>query len=310
MIILLYFGIILSKWGVFLLIIDEKGYEYRKWKGESSFPVGTGICDITHFCNNAFECHWHDGIELLCVVEGELVHTVNGKRFLMKEGDFMFVNSGSMHEGHASECGRCRYMVVSFLTSLLCPEDKGRIANKYFGETMSKENFPLAFLSAEDSRAKEIRSLCDKACRLNKERPVCYELKIKSALLEVWAILYSVACESGSGFKNDVSIDRIKRALEYIGENYHNKLTLGEIASKCNISASELCRSFKRAMHRTLFDYITDLRLRKSIELIDEGKSVTEAAQSSGFFDSSYYTKMFKRYMGRTPREYIKSKKD
>ena len=59
-------------------------------------------------------------------------------------------------------------------------------------------------------------------------------------------------------------------------------------------------------MHRTPFDYVTDLRVRKSTELLDKGTSVTEAAMSSGFFDSSYYTKTFKRYMGCTPREYVK----
>lgn len=53
--------------------------------------------------------------------------------------------------------------------------------------------------------------------------------------------------------------------------------------------------------------YIIDLRVRKSIELLEEGISVTEAALSSGFFDSSYYTKMFKRYMNCTPREYVKN---
>ena len=97
--------------------------------------------------------------------------------------------------------------------------------------------------------------------------------------------------------------------LEYISKNYQNKLTLEEIAANGNISKSELCRSFKKAMHRTVFDYITDLRLRKSIELIEDGTSITEAALSSGFFDSSYYTKMFKRYMGCSPREYIKGKR-
>jgi AraC-like DNA-binding protein/mannose-6-phosphate isomerase-like protein (cupin superfamily) len=308
MIILLGFGIILSKWGVFLLVIDEKGYEYQKWKGGSSFPVGSGISNLAHFCNKSFECHWHDGVELLYVVDGELMHTVNGQRFLMREGDFMFVNSGSMHEGQATELGRGRYVVVSFLTSLLCPEDKGRIADKYFGETMSKENFPLLFLPSSNPRAQAIESLCDEVCRLNKERPPCYELKIKSALFEVWAILFSEASERGSKQKSDVRISRIKRALEYIGENYQNKLTLCDIAASCNISESELCRSFKKAMHRTLFDYITGLRLRKSIELLEEGKSVTEAALSSGFFDSSYYTKMFKRYMNCTPRDYLKRK--
>lgn len=291
-----------------MLIVDEKGYEYRKWKGGSSFPVGVGISDIMHYCNNAFECHWHDGVELLYIVDGEIVHTVNGERYLMREGDFMFVNSGSMHEGRATELGRGKYMVLSFLTSLLSPEGKGRVAEKYFGGTMSRENFPSLFLESRDEKAIELRKLCGEIAELNIQRPPCYELNIKSNLFKIWAILFLEASKKTVAHKSDSSIDRIKRAVEYIGDNYQNKLGLDEIAAVCNISKSEFCRSFKKVMRRTPFDYIMDLRIRKSIELLDEGRSITESALSSGFFDSSYYTKMFKRYMNLTPREYLKNK--
>ena len=291
-----------------MIIVDEKGYEYRKWKGGSTFPVSAGISDIMHYCNCGFECHWHDGVELLYVTDGEIIHSVNGVSYLMCEGDFMFVNSGSMHEGHATELKRGKYMVVSFLTSLLSPEAKGRIAEKYFGSVMSSENFPLLFLSKDDQNAIELRRLCGEIYELNKLRPACYELEIKASLFKIWAILFSVASQKELSGKPNTAIDRMKKAVSYINENYQNKLGLDEIATVCNVSKSEFCRNFKRVMHRTPFDYIMDLRIRKSIELLDEGKSVTEAAMSSGFFDSSYYTKMFKRYMACTPRDYVKSK--
>ncbi len=291
-----------------MIIVDEKGYEYKKWKGGSSFPIGTGIADIMGYCNYGFECHWHDGVELLYVLDGEMEHSVNGESFIMREGDFMFVNAGSIHEGHATEKKRGKYMTVSFLTTLLSPEEHGRVAEKYFGSVMSAENFPLLYLPCESENAVKLIRLCDEVCRLNKERSDCYELEIKAALFKVWAILFSEASKKESAHKSPVSIDRIKKAVEYIGGNYQNKIGLEEIAAECNISKSEFCRSFKKAMRRTPFDYIMDLRVRKSIELLEEGKSVTEAALSSGFFDSSYYTKMFKRYMNCTPREYVKGK--
>ena len=291
-----------------MIIVDEKGYEYKKWKGGSSFPLGTGIADIMGYCNYGFECHWHDGVELLYVLDGEMEHSVNGESFIMREGDFMFVNAGSIHEGHATEKKRGKYMTVSFLTTLLSPEEHGRVAEKYFGSVMSTENFPMLYLSHGEESAVTLIELCNEVCRLNKERPFCYELEIKALLFRVWAILFSEASKKEGAHKPYASIDRIKKAVEYIGKNYQNKIGLDEIAAECNISKSEFCRSFKKAMRRTPFDYIMDLRVRKSIELLEEGKSVTEAALSSGFFDSSYYTKMFKRYMNCTPRDYLKRK--
>ena len=291
-----------------MIVVDEKGYEYRKWKGGSSFPIGVGVSDIGAYCNKAFECHWHEGIELLYVVEGELIHTVNGECFLMKEGDFMFVNSGSMHGGRATELGVAKYMVVSFLPSIISPEATGRVSEKYFGEVMSGKSFPLLYLEASDPNAQELCRLCNEVVRIIQGRGFCYELHVKALLFEIWAILFGYADSLDGVHKQDVLIDRVKKAVSYVNENYQNKISLDDMAACCNISKSEFCRSFKRVMNRTPFDFITDLRIRKSIELLEGGVSVTEAALSSGFFDSSYYTKTFKRYMGCTPREHMKSK--
>lgn len=291
-----------------MIVVDEKNYEYKKWKGGSSFPLNSGVCDIMKCCNHSFECHWHDGIEIIWIVEGEMMHIVNGNSYLMQKGDFMFVNSGSMHEGHATACECGKYMVISFLPSVICSEDKGRVAEKYFGEVMSGTNFPSLFLKADDENAVELCRLCTEISTLNKNKEQCYELNIKAALCKIWAILFAEASKSEKETCLDVSISRMKKAVSYIDKNYQKKISLEEIAEACNISKSELCRSFKRIMHRTPFDYIVDLRVRKSIELLDEGKGVTEAAFASGFFDSSYYTKMFKRYMSCTPREYLKEK--
>ena len=127
---------------------------------------------------------------------------------------------------------------------------------------------------------------------------------IKSAVFKMWSILYEEAVKKEEQYKIKVPLDRIKKAIAYIEENYKNKISLEEIAAKCNVSKSELCRSFKRVTRRTAFDYIMTLRVKSSIELLEAGKSVTEAATMSGFFDSSYYAKVFKRYIGCTPKEY------
>ena len=291
-----------------MLILDEKGYEYRKWKGGSSFPVGAGLADITKYRNNAFACHWHDGVELLYVTEGELMHIVNGKCYHMRKGDFMFVNAGSMHEGHATEAGIGKYMSISFLTSILSPDGQDKLSDKYFGDSVSGVNFPQLFLEAADPQAIKLIELCEEISALLHDRQPCHELYVKANLFKIWAILFGLTSKNECQQKPDISIHRIKKAVYYINENYCNKLDLEEISAYCNISKSEFCRSFKRVMRRTPFDYIMDLRIRKSIELLDDGKGVTESALSSGFFDSSYYTKMFKRYMGYTPREYVKRK--
>ena len=84
---------------------DEKGFEYKKWKNKTAFPVSAGVSDLSQFCNNTFDFHWHDGPELSVVVEGQMDYLVNDKQYHMEIGDCVFVNSWAMHSGRAVERG-------------------------------------------------------------------------------------------------------------------------------------------------------------------------------------------------------------
>ena len=306
-IILPNFGIIFPNRGVRqMLEVDSKGYEYRKWSGGITFPVSVALCDIESQCNKSFVCHWHDGIEIIAVTEGRIEHIVNGESYVMGAGDVMFVNSGSMHEGRAVDNGEGKYFALSFLVSLLSPEESGRVAEKYFGDTMSNGSIPHLYLPQGSAASEKIIEICTAICGYQHRREPCYELYIKSELFRLWAILCKEASRVGVERKPDASVERVKTAVEYIEENYRNKISLEDISAACKISKSELYRSFKRVMKRTPIDYVVDFRMRRSMLLLDKGASVTEAAMSSGFFDSSYYTKMFKRYVGCTPREYLR----
>ena len=110
--------------------------------------------------------------------------------------------------------------------------------------------------------------------------------------------------------ESSVPVARIKKAIRYMNENYASRLGLEDIAAASNLSKSEFCRCFKRITRQTAFEYLMDLRIRKSLQLLEgEGLSVTETALNSGFSSSSYYTEIFRRYMGCTPREYMRRQK-
>ena len=61
-------------------------------------------------------------------------------------------------------------------------------------------------------------------------------------------------------------------------------------------------------MKQYLFDYLLHYRIRQSIPLLVQGKdSITDISLQCGFSSPSYYTKLFRKFMGCTPREYTKS---
>lgn len=85
---------------------------------------------------------------------------------------------------------------------------------------------------------------------------------------------------------------RIKEILSYIREHFTEKITLDEIAKHLHLSTNECCRFFKKNMNCTLFEYITEYRLSKSMELLEHTDlPVSQIAYESGFGSSSYFTK-------------------
>ena len=73
------------------------------------------------------------------------------------------------------------------------------------------------------------------------------------------------------------------------------------------LSSSYLCRIFKEETGLSMNAYITNLRMSKAGELLNDTNSyIKEVAISVGFEDQLYFSRLFKRYYGVTPSEYRK----
>ena len=96
--------------------------------------------------------------------------------------------------------------------------------------------------------------------------------------------------------------------MEYIQAHYAEKITLEELAEQIHLCRSESCRLFKRYMKESMFDYLLDYRIERSLELLRRPElDVTQIAGQTGFTSPGYFSKIFKRKMGCTPLEYRKN---
>lgn len=110
-------------------------------------------------------------------------------------------------------------------------------------------------------------------------------------------------------YSGDSSV--ISQAILYIQSNYMNKLSLTDIANILHICPSYLSILFKQEMGVTFTDYINEVRVKKSKELLsDTNLSLLDISIYSGFGDQSYFTKVFKKLEGRTPKQYRKNYKE
>ena len=101
------------------------------------------------------------------------------------------------------------------------------------------------------------------------------------------------------------SKEQIKQMMNYIQENYAEKLTVSEIASAAFICERECYRIFRKCLQMTPTEYLTGFRIQTACRMLEEGrKSITEIALDCGMGSGSYFGKVFRKYQGVSPLAY------
>ena len=104
---------------------------------------------------------------------------------------------------------------------------------------------------------------------------------------------------------------QIMPALEYIGRNYMNPITVQELAAQCSLSEAHLRRKFKEYLNMSPGEYLTAVRIRQSCELLNTTRcSMMEVALRVGYQSVSSFDRNFQRLMGMTPYQYKKNGKN
>ena len=103
--------------------------------------------------------------------------------------------------------------------------------------------------------------------------------------------------------KDHVIIDTIKDVIQ---ANYSNpNLSLQEIADMLKMSSAYVGRIFKKYETISVSDYINEIRMLKSVILLEKNNlQVNEISEKVGFNSHSYFFKLFKKRYGTTPKDY------
>ncbi len=103
-----------------------------------------------------------------------------------------------------------------------------------------------------------------------------------------------------------------KNILKVLSEGVDEKLSMNEISQKCGLSVSNLKKTFYKYAGVSIMKYYNTLRMKKAIELMGDGKSMSEISELLNFSSQHYFTTAFKNEYGISPLAYKKQilKKD
>ncbi len=122
--------------------------------------------------------------------------------------------------------------------------------------------------------------------------------------------------ESMLEYRNRISdmkyTETIEKAKTYIQENYQNDdMSLQTVASVVNVSTNHFSAIFRRETGETFIDYLTSVRMEKAKTLlVCTAMKTSDVGFEVGYRDPHYFSYIFKKTVGMSPKEYRKSKKE
>ena len=236
-------------------------------------------------CQRTSHLHWHNAIEFVFIVSGELQFSLNNETFLAGEGELVVINSAAVHSFTPNGAADYYFLVADDVF--------------FKNNNLYSQNAPL-----------EARITSGEAKRLfgriieEYERGDEYSNSaILSSLMALFIYLNRNHSLSGGAAlpSEEKKIKMIRRAIVYLEEHYKEKLTVEEIAEALHFSKSYLSHSFKEITRYSLISYINLLRCQNARVMLLAGSSISEAAAECGFSELSYFTRVFKKTLGILP---------
>lgn len=266
------------------------------------YPVYIHSGTLSLYPNYTAPNHWHDDIELIVILDGEMNYNVNGKIIKLHNGEGIFVNAGQMHFGFSDSRTECHFICMILHPLLLCTVPA--YEQEFVLPVIRCSCAPFVFLDPNVHWQRDILKQIHFANQIKDQKTA--PLKVQSSFFAIWSLLYE-NIPKNSNIVNPQNIDLtiVKNMVGFIQKNYSHKISLMEIAASGAVGQSKCCKLFAKYFSQTPNGYLTQYRLNKSIELLhDTDRSITEIALSVGFGGASYYAETFRKWIGKSPTEF------
>ena len=245
--------------------------------------------------------HWHDDLEFILILEGQMSYDVNGQKFSLQAGEGIFVNSRCFHYGYSDTHAECLFICILLSPQLLS-------ANTYFIENylnplIQNIHFPYQQLTPAIQWQNSILRDLELLGENNTDNIQPFMILEKTA--HIFRLL-SENMDSFSGYnKNTEDILALTAMIGYVQKNYSGKILLKDISTAGNCCKTKCSSLFQKYLNTSPMLYLSHYRLEKSISLLrNTALSVTEIAYACGFSNTSYFCELFHKYYNTTPGKY------
>lgn len=276
-------------------------------RNAADFPVYTCYEDLTLHPGSYVPWHWHPDVELCWFMQGGIRLCTSNHTFTIQAGEGIFINSNVLHYKELIPGPAPQALEQVFDPQMISGFPRSLFDIKYVAPIIECRELEALHLKPSNSRHRNILELLRHSYDAADRAEPGYEFTVRNDLSSAWFLLFQEAKPILSSRKPvpSQSEERIKQMMLFIHAHYAEKISLGQIAEAASVSEREALRCFSQNLNTTPFTYLLEYRTRRAAsELQETNRSVTDIAYDCGFGGTSYFGKIFKKFMHCTPSEY------
>ena len=240
--------------------------------------------------------HVHSEWELIWILDQPLSVTCDSKSFRAEPGQMVVFNPNEPHELKKVTVG-CTFLCLQISPKIL----------PVMAQIVVTDHLPHLWLESREYN--QLQKSVVSMMEYYLQRKEQYSLYcVGQSCLILHRLLSKMPVKELSG-EELAAIDkrnaRLKRLLQFVDENYMDKIRLMDFAKQEDCSLSYLSRFVKNTLNQNFQDYVTSVRFYNACKLISGGrKKMLDVCMESGFSDYRYFSREFQKQFGMTPDQY------
>lgn len=254
--------------------------------------------------------HWHDSLEILYVLDGEIIINMEQHSFPLTNGHFIIIDSKVVHSTASQNF--CNFLLIQIPYHFLktCIPDIDYI---HFENICSMSGIPLSGqvttspTPPAEAILASIRQILYGLAELWNTKPEGYRLKYYSYIYDFLYLMLS-------NFKKDISQDeyhqtekymeRLTTVISYVKQHYREDISLRDVADYLALNPSYFTRFFKKYMNMTFTEYLNTIRLRYIYEdILSTDLPIQTILERNGFTNYKSFMRLFRQTYGCTPSQ-------
>lgn len=242
--------------------------------------------------------HYHEFCKLLLLVSGSGSYAVEGRRYLLKPGDVVLLNSHCIHKPEF-EPGQPYERIILYITPAFLQRES--VDGCCLSDCFSNQNGPV--LRLPERQWKKLQSMAEELEQELSADRYGWEIACNGLLLRLLVELgrcqqYShVQWLSPMGPKSE----SMQEVLRYLDGNLTKELSVETLSAQFYLSKYHLMRRFRQETGTTIHAYLSERRLLMARDLISRGMASTEACYQVGFGSYSAFSRAYLKFFGTTP---------